>query len=192
MLDSIESTIMSVSMNSSSPGGRVDPTSPLAQDNQQMDAMPSQQTFLLPDSEGQPLQSAPATTTMPPGLPAEENSDFMGQPSAPLPSTESTMLSPSVIPENTVMENPGIPTQPEDVEMAPVFAAESSAEEQIKVEQEAVTDANLTETPVGKKAKAKKPKSTAKKSKANKETDISVEGEGESLGFDTNDEVITH
>ena len=187
--DSIESTIMSVSMNAASPADRPAPTPP-HQIGQHMESMPmqGQPPYVPQDSEAQPsIQMVPAMSFMP--QPAEEKPDIMREPSAPYPSAESSVSAPQTVPESAIMENPSMPAQSEDVNMAPMYPGDASAEEKLKVEQEGM-EPDFPETPVGKKSKAKKPKSSAKKSKAKKDADFSMEGEGESMEADMNDEVM--
>lgn len=105
------------------------------------------------------------------------------------PSAEPGVSAPQTVPDSTMTENSSIPVQSEDASMAHVYPGDASTEEKMKVEQEGI-ETDFPETPAGKKSKAKKPKSTGKKSKAKKEADFAIEGEGESLGADDNDEVI--
>lgn len=203
-MDSIESTILSVSMNPDSP--------PEQQQQQQQQPVPSSSP--TPVQPVQSYQQAPSLTP-PVSTPSNETDVPMSGPEEePVPQMEGP---PPVLVESVLMEDQSM-TAEEPVPAAvtltdpipapvPEVACETVGTEAVETEPNApvaelnqteqplpteVTEA-ITETPSGKRPRAKKPKSASKaKSKAKKEADTWVDGEAlSSAGADTNDEVCS-
>lgn len=193
-MDSIESTILSVSMNPDSPGEQLPPTSPLA-------FVPPPQMYQQAPSLTPPI-SAPSMEAEVPILGTEEG---LIQPPAPVVMEPTAIMEePMMMVEEPMMVVPvaaPIPVpvpvhvnvhepefiETEAIEMAPVVNSETAQVEPVLGEIEA-----SVETPSGKRPRTKKPKSASKasKSKAKKEADSWMDGEAlSSAGADTNDEV---
>lgn len=208
-MDSIASTILSVSMNPDSPSDPQPPSSsplPMAQPP----PMPMPQMYQQAPSLTPPI-SAPSNEAEAPVLGSEEESIPPPGPLIiePMAMEEPclNMEEPASIPTTVPVPVPLPVVAPEfseidAVEMTPAAAAVPSEIAQVEPTQgdedaavvaaAAAAAVPVAETPTGKRPRTKKPKSAAKagKSKAKKEADSWIDGEAlSSAGADTNDEV---
>lgn len=198
-MDSIESTILSVSMNPDSPGEQADVSSPLISTSP-LPMAPLAQIYQQSPVLTSPV-SAPSNEVEATAMASEEESvaqddappimDVMGIEESCMDLEETLMAAAA----SASVPDPIIPpfvapeiVEPEAIEVKPVELIDEIPEiEQIQEDAEVVA-----ETPSGKRPRTKKPKSAGKtsKSKAKKEADSWMDGEAlSSAGADTNDEV---
>lgn len=214
-MDSIESTILSVSMNPDSPGEQLQaatspqplvpqllepppqvyqqapsltpPANVLSSEILDEISVPPSEEVLLPQSV--PIAVEPIAVDEPlMAIPVVEEQQLQQQQQQPSIPTVTTPLPPPVASSSD--EVPPESMETEALEMTPVVNNETAQVEAVQGEVEASIEA----TPTGKRPRTKKPKSTSKasKSKTKKEADSWMDGEAlSSAGADTNDEVFS-
>lgn len=198
-MDSIESTILSVSMNPDSPSEQAAVSSPLMPTSP-LPLAPPVQMYQQSPALTSPV-SAPSNEVEAPTVVSEEESvtqddippvmEAMGIEESCMDLEETLMAAAASATVPDPIPPPFVAPEIAEADAVEVKPAESFIEipevEQIQEDTEVVA-----ETPTGKRPRTKKPKSAGKsgKSKAKKEVDSWMDGEAlSSAGADTNDEV---